>query len=225
MNENQNICLHYILGVSIGSMMEPTAIAIIEQETRVRDGFAAYTHALRLRHLERVPLDTRYPVMVDQVGELIDKLKKPEQDDATDRIVDTTGTGRSVGDLMVKSGLKPHRVTITNGTGEDETKLKEWRLAKVELVGGLQVTLQSDRLEMAAEIELVPTLVEELRNFKLRPPTINVNDPESWREGQFDDLVFAVGLANWRANRDIPHPGRVAEWEPIRERTDHAWMG
>ena len=31
---NRNIAMHYIVGVSIGSMMEPTSIAIIEQETR-----------------------------------------------------------------------------------------------------------------------------------------------------------------------------------------------
>ena len=65
---NRNIAMHYIVGVSIGSMMEPTSIAIIEQETRVRDGWDAYNHALRLRHLERVPLDMRYPDLVDHVG-------------------------------------------------------------------------------------------------------------------------------------------------------------
>lgn len=89
----------------------------------------------------------------------------------------------------------------------------------------LQVTFQSDRLEMAAGIELIPTLAEELRNFKMRPPTINANDSESWREGQFDDLVFAVGLATWRANKHIPCPGRPVEWEPVKQYSDHAWMG
>ena len=221
---NDNICKHYILGVSIGSMMEPTSIAVIEQETRVRDGWEAYNHALRLRHLERVSLDIRYPEMVDQIGELIDKLKKNEQADETDLVIDVTGTGQSVGRLMVQSGLKPILVTITGGTGEDETKSKEWRLAKVELVGGLQVTFQSDRLSMASGMELVPTLVEELRNFKLRPPTINANDPESWREGQFDDLVFAVGLANWRAGKKIPCPGKKVEWTPARVPSEGSWM-
>jgi len=222
---NDNICKHYILGVSIGTMMEPTSIAIIEQETRVRDGWAAYNHALRLRHLERVPLDMRYPAMVDQVGKLIDKLKEQEQDDVTDLVVDVTGTGQSMGNLMVQSGLKPIRVTITGGTGEDEPEHNEWRLAKTELVGGLIVTYGSDRLDMAKEIELVPTLLEELRNFQMRPKPINANDPESWREGQFDDLVFAVGLANWRANKHIPTPGNAVEWEPAREHSAHGWMG
>ena len=221
---NDNICKHYIIGVAIGTMMEPTYIAIIEQEPRVRDNWAAYNHALRLRHLERVSLDIRYPEMVDQIGELIDKLKKDEQADETDLVIDVTGTGQSVGRLMVQSGLKPILVTITGGTGEDETKSKEWRLAKVELVGGLQVTFQSDRLSMASGMELVPTLVEELRNFKLRPPTINANDPESWREGQYDDLVFAVALANWRAGKKIPCPGKKVEWTPARVHSEGSWM-
>ena len=223
MNDNKKI--HYILGVSIGSnTTEPTAIAVLEQESRVRDGWGPYNHALRLRHLERVPLDMRYPAMVDHVGELIDKLKEQEQDDETALVVDVTETGQSVGGLMKQSGLKPIRVTITGGTGEDETKHEEWRLAKTELVGGLQVTFQSDRLEMASEIELVPVLVKELQEFKMRPPTINASDPESWREGQFDDLVFAVGLANWRTGKHIPSPGHV-EWVPKRAAVEHGWMG
>ena len=205
-------------------MMEPTSIAIIEQETRVRDGWDAYNHALRLRHLERVPLDMRYPDLVDHVGELIDKLQEHEQALETALLVDVTGTSKSVGDLMVQSGHKPIRETIAGGTGEDETEPKEWRLSKVELVGGLQVTLQSERLEMAAGLELVPTLTEELRNFKMRPPTINTNDPERWREGQYDDLVFAVGLANWRANKHIPAPGRRVEWVPVQQHSERSWM-
>ena len=221
----RNIAIHYIVGVSIGSMMEPTSIAIIEQETRVRDGWDAYNHALRLRHLERVPLDMRYPDLVDHVGELIDKLQEHEQALETALLVDVTGTSKSVGDLMVQSGLKPIRVTIAGGTGEDETKFNEWRLAKTELVGGLQVAFQSDRLEMAAGVDLIPVLVEELHNFKMRPPIINANDPESWREGQFDDLVFAVGLANWRATKHIPRPQRVNdEWNRKIGEINHAWI-
>jgi hypothetical protein len=167
----------------------------------------------------------RYPDLVDHVGELIDKLQEHEQALETALLVDVTGTSKSVGDLMVQSGLKPIRVTIAGGTGEDETKFNEWRLAKTELVGGLQVAFQSDRLEMAAGVDLIPVLVEELHNFKMRPPIINANDPESWREGQFDDLVFAVGLANWRATKHIPRPQRVNdEWNRKIGEINHAWI-
>ena len=51
------ICHHYIIGVDIGLTMEPTALAVIEQETR-RVKHGAECTVLRLRHLERLPLDT-----------------------------------------------------------------------------------------------------------------------------------------------------------------------
>jgi hypothetical protein len=221
---NTNAVLHYIVAVSIGSMMEPTAIAILEQEARTRDGYDVFNHALRLRHLERVPLDMRYPDMVDRVDSLVGQLEDQEQSKETDLIVDVTGTGRSVGNLMVQSGLKPIRITITGGVGEDEYEHRNWKLAKTELVGGLQVTFQSDRLEMASGLELVPTFVKELQGFKMRPPIINANDPESWREGQFDDLVFAVGLANWRAGKQIPRAARVVEIFPRQAPSASGWM-
>jgi hypothetical protein len=222
---NRNICTHYIVGVSVGSMMQPTSIAILEQETRVRDSWKPYNHALRLRHLERVPMDVRYPQMIDLLAERIDALKDKEQARQTDLVVDVTGTGRSVGKLIKESGLKPIQVTITAGTDEDGDDLSGWRLAKTELVGGLQVSLQSDRLDMASELELVPTLVKELQAFKLRAPVINGSDPESWREGEYDDLVFAVGLANWRAGRNVPRRRDVhVEWRRKVANQNLSWM-
>ena len=222
---NRNICTHYIVGVSVGSMMQPTSIAILEQETRVRDNWKPFNHALRLRHLERVPMDVRYPQMIDLLAERIDALKDKEQARQTDLVVDVTGTGRSVGKLIKESGLKPIQVAITAGTDEDGDDTSGWRLAKTELVGGLQVSLQSDRLDMASELELVPTLVKELQAFKLRAPVINGSDPESWREGEYDDLVFAVGLANWRAGRNVPRRRDVhVEWRRKVANQNLSWM-
>ena len=75
--------------------------------------------------------------------------------------------------------------------------------------------------------ELVPALIDELRDFKMKPPRIDPNDPETWREGQFDDLVFAVALAAWRASRHVPTPkivrdhwnDRLDEWKAEQDRS------
>ncbi len=221
---NENVYKHYIVGVSIGNMSQPTAIAIIEQETRARGNWEIEATGLRLRHLERISLDMRYPAMVDHIDGLINKLKEHEQSDETDLIIDTTGTGSSVGNLIKESGLKPISVIITAGSGESETEHQNWRVSKAELVGGLQVALQSDRIDMAAELDLVPVLVKELQSFKMRTPTINDNDPESWREGQFDDLVFAVGLALWRTSKHTPYPPSEEEPMPPTNTSTDGWM-
>lgn len=59
---------------------------------------------------------------------------------------------------------------------------------------------------MAKSLDLAPALIDELRDFKMRPPRIDPNDPESWRDAESDDLVFAVALACWRASRHVPYP-------------------
>ncbi len=213
---NDKICHHYVVGVSIGTMSQPTAIAVVEQETRARGDWSPENTGLSLRHLERVPLDMRYPEMVDHIDGLVARLAEEDSSsDDPDLLLDVTGTGRSVGNLIEASGLKPIRITITAGSGENEVKYNDWQLSKAELVGTLQVTLQTDRLKMAAELDLVSTLVSELQTFKIRTTVINGNDPESWREGQFDDLVFAVGMAVWRAGKQTPYP---KDWRMERKR-------
>ena len=81
---------------------------------------------------------------------------------------------------------------------------------------------------MANAIALLPTLVKEIRDFKMRPPRIDPSAPETWRDGQFDDLVFAVALAVWRADRHVPTPQVIRdEWDrrPRPSYTRYSWMG
>jgi hypothetical protein len=71
--------------------------------------------------------------------------------------------------------------------------------------------MQSRRLKAAEDIELLPVLATELQNFKLRPPTVRDNDLGALRDTKYADLVFAVGLAVWRAEREIPPPQSVTD--------------
>jgi hypothetical protein len=201
---SENIFHHYIMGVSLGMMRQPTAIAVIEQEMRSRGNWAAEQTALRLRHLERPPMDNTYPQTIKRIETLLKALEDDEADDQTDLIVDVTGTGNAVSELMKENELKPINVTITGGSGEGEPSWYEHRVSKANLVGTLQVLYQAERIKIAQDLELVPTFIEELQNFKMRPPVVNENDPEAWREGQFSDLVFAVALATWRTTKHTP---------------------
>src|SRR5436190_1240149 len=49
----------YLVGVDLGQASDPTAIAILEARSDLS--------GLRLRHLERVPLGTPYPAVVERV--------------------------------------------------------------------------------------------------------------------------------------------------------------
>jgi len=44
-------------------------------------------------------------------------------------------------------------------------------------------------------------LVQELLNFKAKPPSASGDTYEAWREGPHDDLVLAVAIAAWVGER------------------------
>lgn len=203
---NPNIATHYIVGVSLGGMSQPTAIAILEQEARVRGEWGVEQTGLRLRHLERPPMDMAYPALIDHIEGLLKALEDNETEDAPALVIDITGTGRSVGRLMTESGLNPIMVTITGGSDETKNEWREWKVSKASLVGNLQVLYQANRIEIASGLELLSTFTKELHGFKMRHVSLNDNDPEYWRENEFDDLVFAVALAAWQSIKAVPTP-------------------
>lgn len=215
MKLNRRECLHFIIGADLGQIMQPTALAVVEQ--RVVDlhprGGGREVRSMSLRHLERLPLDASYPRIVTRLEELVEALKDQEGDrrrwgkePSTDVVVNISGTGRAIGEAMEKAGLDPILVNITNGTGETKVEFDDWRLSKNDLVGGLQYLFQNERFRVASGMELAETFVQELQTFKIKPPPLNPNDPESWRSRPDDDLVFAVALATWRARRYLPKP-------------------
>ena len=115
--------------------------------------------------------------------------------------------------------FKPRIISI-GGVEEQESvfqKWQQWRLPKTELVGVLRVLFEDDKLKMSKELDLVPSLLDELRSFKYKPPPINESDPESWRDGQHDDLVFATAVAAWRAYKYVPLPDAIRR-ESARKR-------
>ena len=56
---------------------------------------------------------------------------------------------------------------------------------------------------MSPALPEAQTLVQELETFRMK---VAVADEESlaWREGRNDDLVLAVAVAAWEAERDVP---------------------
>jgi hypothetical protein len=124
-------------------------------------------------------------------------------------VVDQTGVGRAVVEMMadrlrgwVEATLLPiqitggHAVTI----GEDGSV----RVPKKELVGAVQVLLQSRRLQIARTLPDAPLLVKELENFRVKITEAANETFGAWREGQHDDLVLATALAAWLGERGLP---------------------
>lgn len=151
---------------------------------------------LSARHLERMPLGTPYPAIVDRVERLLST--DPLRGRPTYLIVDATGVGAPVVDLFRARGLEPIAVTITGGTTVNRADYGALHVPKRDLISTVAVLLEQRRLAIAASLPEAATLVKELAGFQRRVSKAGNDQYEaSWREAPHDDLVLAVALAAW----------------------------
>ncbi|MHB8736953.1 MAG: hypothetical protein ACYC6M_16740, partial [Terriglobales bacterium] len=150
--------------------------------------------------MQRFPLNTPYTEIVPAVARLIGM--QPLY--GAPLIVDQTGVGCPVVDMLRRTGGWMVPVTITAGHAVTQVEDGSWHVPKKELVTGLQVLMQTRRLRIARGLPDAATLVRELQNFQVKI-TVAANETfGTWREGQHDDLVLAVALACWWAERCPP---------------------
>ncbi|HEY7068326.1 MAG TPA: hypothetical protein VII06_43155 [Chloroflexota bacterium] len=188
----------WLLGLDLGQSNDPTALAAVEQTGEA--GTASYA----CRHLERW-LGVPYPEQVARVQQL---LRTPELAGAT-LVIDRTGVGRAVFDMFVAAGLRPLGVTVHGGAAVVHDG-NEYRVPKRDLVFAAVAVLQQRRLQIAKQLEEAPTLVRELQNYRIKIDPQTAHDSYSaWREGDHDDLVFALSLALWAGETGVSAGGGV----------------
>ena len=226
--------MNYLLGVDLGQAQDFTALCILECTThdtgrRERvfsppppivsiDGVSrvmgstthdntapVYEHHYAARHLERLPIGTPYPAQVARVKEIHDRLK--DEGHEVKLVVDQTGVGRPVVDMLTGVQLSPIAITITGGDSVPREG-RAWRVPKRDLVSTVAVLLQSERLKIARGLKEAQTLTDELLAFKVSITTTGHdrygNDVGMWRENPHDDLVLAVALAAWHGENAVP---------------------
>ena len=197
MNRDPN---RYVMGVDLGQASDFTAIAV------GRFPAAREARSVDVVYLERLPLGTSYPDVVEYVESL---MARPPLLGGADLVVDATGVGRPVVDLLRERHLKVEAVTITAGSATRRDDLGGWWVPKRELVSAVQVGLQSRTLRIARDLKHAATLSDELATFEVKI-TESANETfGAWRAGAHDDLVLAVAMLSWWAWRA---PGPVEFW-------------
>jgi hypothetical protein len=86
-----------------------------------------------------------------------------------------------------------HQATVADGGG--------WLVPKKELVSTLQVLLAARRHQVAPSLADAPTLVRELLQFQVKDTRAAHEAFGACRDGQHDDLVLAIAIAAWYAER------------------------
>jgi hypothetical protein len=205
----------FCIGLDLGQASDYTALAVVEKLEGSSDRPGGRV-PLHLRHLERYPLRTPYPEIADRVAALMrsDVLTVRTYNDLLqveelppELVIDQTGVGAPVADLLRERDLTFRSVVITGGDKVNREG-STYRVPKRDLVSSLEVSLQTGALKVAEGLELWPALRQEMQNFRRKINLQTAHDSyEHWRESDHDDLVLATCLACWGAS----NPQRLAQ--------------
>lgn len=203
-----------VIGVDIGQKTDPTAIVVAEHQDR--GGTMHYP----IRLVERLPLGTGYPDVAARIEAVVHGVEQRARQpfrapDAfpVDLIVDATGVGLAVVDMLRDRGLRPTACLLTAGDRRVERTDNTLSIGKAWLVSRLQVLLQSSRIHLPRTAEAA-ALAKELGDYEIR---VNANanvQTGAFKTGAHDDLVTALGLAVGADSR--PAPARdVSAFAPV----------
>jgi hypothetical protein len=201
----------FFVGCDLGQSNDPTAISVLH---RSREPLRSWSTILEtdnliekhqdvaerfdVRHLERLPLGTSYPAVVELVARLI--AREPLRENC-ELVIDETGVGRAVGDIFCRYGVEFVGVTITAGTGAERQQPsgpERWHVSKQVLVSTVDARLHTGELRFAADLAEAGAMAEELKDFRRHVSSAGRFSYEA-RSGKHDDLVLAVAIALWRA--------------------------
>lgn len=186
----------YFIGVDLGKSQDHTAIVVVEKEdpgllnqSRLYAALRPLPPSLLVRRLERVALGTSYPRIVEHLRAI---TQEPALAGRCTLVVDATGLGEPVVDMLRESGAGCDitAVTITGGNGISRRGHMHFGVPRRDLLAGLQLAFEQGRLRIARNMKYAEAFGRELLAMRAGRPG-----------SEHDDLVFAVSLACWRANR------------------------
>jgi hypothetical protein len=211
----------FVAGLDLGQSADYSALTILEHTGPDDRSYVPNQH-WNARHLQRWELQTPYPAIVRDVLAMLGQPPLAGSD--VTLAIDMTGVGRPVVDLFRVAARKPtagwpgmtivptpglaaRLVPIQITGGNEVTRDGDiWNVPKRDLAGAVQVALQSGRLKIAAGLPDTQVLVAELQNFRVKislagHDSYGAGTGEEWRVGAHDDLVLAVAIALWAAQR------------------------
>jgi hypothetical protein len=198
----------FSIGVDLGQRRDYSAVAIVERVRGVDLRVENIRWAWRerqvadewvVRHLERMPLGTRYTAVTARIVEL---ARDPKVRGNCQLVVDATGVGMPVVDMLreARPGCGIAAVWITGGQGE-RFDGQVWRVPKLELLARLQTLLETKQLRIARRMREAGTLARELVSIKSARGASGRLKVGAEGAGEHDDLALAVALAVWAGRR------------------------
>ena len=199
----------FILGCDLGKKHDYTALLTVERVTTIGDENGWIQSRLdeaqyHVSQISRVK-GMSYPKQVAAIKSNVRALQAIRPEPSVELVVDQTGVGAAVCDLLTDADLGC-TLTFATITGADtmthDRGSNEYRIPKRDLASSVAVLLESDRLKYAAALPYLDALQDELKSFQIKINPRSGHDSygnaTDWRSAEHDDLVLALCLACWR---------------------------
>jgi hypothetical protein len=177
----------FFIGLDLGQKRDFSALAVVER-------LPGPSPEYHVRHLERLNLSTPYPVVAARARDLVAMTALQGK---TELVVDATGVGVPVLDLLRAHGLRPVAITITGGHSTSGLGA-HLHVPKRALIATLVALFEAGRVGIAAGIPNSAELIEELLNVQVKINRRTRQESYGAKGKQrHDDLVLALALAVW----------------------------
>jgi hypothetical protein len=213
----------WTVGLDLGQSQDFSALCALQETTKPRQPIALFQwdqpeRQWACRLLRRWPLGSSYTSIARDVVGLVSKAPLAHQ---STLVIDHGGPGRPVRD-MLRAAHPPVELVALSICAGDSVKYTEdgLHVSKCRLITCLQVLLEQKRLVFAKDLAEAATLQRELSNYRVKV-TQAANEVFNAREGQHDDLVLAVALAAFWAERSAPDVPPVAISEGCKAIVSH----
>lgn len=199
----------YICGLDLGRQHDRSVFAVIHHtrtpiegaENWIIDDRAKACRQASITHYDIVAMRT-LPLKMDYVSQalLVRELMAREPLASTNAklVVDVSGVGMGVSDLMRSNGLRFVGVQITAGTEQTQVDGSNYRVAKQLLVSKMEAVLHAGELRVPDALPEADAFRKELESFRRQS---KASGAQTWSAdvGEFDDRVMAVSYAVWWA--------------------------
>jgi hypothetical protein len=234
----------YAVLVDLAKKRDYTAIMVMKDNPQVVLGYELLKQLNRVVHYYDIVYITQkqgvhYHPIVDEIGELLQKASLVEN---AELIVDGTGVGEAVVEIMREKGLRPVPI-VTTGAGKVREvyadvaevfpgaprlkmrTLKEIHVPKTDLVAAGQLLVQQERVRVAAGLKWAEEAREQFKRFRGK---INEKTKrkvyEAETEEEHDDLVICFLMGAWWfvkhrpqqeiPERELPQEQEGPQWDP-----------
>ena len=179
----------FIISLDPAQLRDWSALAVVDmhyQPDKKRFGYSLVAMARK----QGLPYDQ----IVDWVARI---YHKPEfnADVPPELVIDSTGVGVAVRDMLLAKGLRPKAITITAGEAYSQVG-SSFHVGKARLIGTFLGAFDGGKVAVNPSMPIWPQLEKEMLAYRAEISAQGRAKFEA-EEGEHDDMIFALAQAIW----------------------------